>query len=477
MHIRPTQSSTFSLVRSGLNLNFAKLALAQEHIATGKKILRPSDDVIGTAKSLRTRKQLSQLSNYMTAVDSSRPYLEASTAALQDVSGLLTEAKALITQGMNGTLNASDREIIGDQLEQLLNQLVDVSNSKFGDHYLFGGMQTDSAPFGFESVGSESRVMYRGDDNVHRVAIGSDTELGINLPGSEIFAAFEYAGASLSGSTGLALGTSANQGSGFTEIHVRHDATTGTPGAGVTLANGGADDTILQDHVLTIDGAAGTVTLGSGQALQIPQPGDANYTDFVVTNEDGAEVHLDFSAYAGGSSTATLTGEGAVSLGDGHYTPIDFSETNLQLVDDASGTVVHLDTTSVGRASDELVRFEGNVSVFDALQGAVHDLKNADSLSSADFMERMGDRLAELSRNQQNALNALGTLGARTERLNASGERLEGMDLNLQGVLSKIEDADLAEVALELSRTEQTLQLAQLTGSRLMQTSLLNFLR
>ena len=138
---------------------------------------------------------------------------------------------------------------------------------------------------------------------------------------------------------------------------------------------------------------------------------------------------------------------------------------------------MHLDTTSVGRASDELVRFQGNVSVFDALQGAVHDLKNADSLSSADFMERMGDRLAELSRNQQNALNALGTLGARTERLNASGERLEGMDLNLQGVLSKIEDADLAEVALELSRTEQTLQLAQLTGSRLMQTSLLNFLR
>jgi flagellin-like hook-associated protein FlgL len=39
-----------------------------------------------------------------------------------------------------------------------------------------------------------------------------------------------------------------------------------------------------------------------------------------------------------------------------------------------------------------------------------------------------------------------------------------------------VEDADFAEVALDLQRSEQTLQLAQATGSRLMQQSLLRFL-
>ena len=477
MNLRPTQSSTFSLVRAGLQLNFAKLATAQEHVATGRRILRPSDDVIGTAKSLRTRKQLGQLDNYMTAVDSSRPFLESATAALQDVSGLLSEAKALITQGLNGTLNDGDRAVIGDQLSSLLDQLVDVANSQFGDQYLFGGMRSDAQPYVMQTLGGESRVVYRGDDNVHSVAIGPDTELGINMPGSEIFGRFAYEGASLTGSTGLALGASANQGSGFETVHVRHDATVGTPGAGVTLVNGGADDTLLNGHTLTIDGAAGTVQLGGGPVLSIPQPGDDDYTDFVVETQFGGELHLDFSGFTGGSSTATIRGEGSISLDGSIYTPLDFAQADLQLLNDATGAVVHVDTTRITSAGEELVRFDGNVSVFDALAGAAADLSRAGELGADELTERLTERLAELSRNQTNALNALGTLGARTERLNASGDRLGAMDLRLTGVLSNIEDADLADVALELSRAEQTLQLAQLTGSRLMQTSLLNFLR
>lgn len=477
MNIRPTQASTFALVRSGLQMNFAKLALAQEHVATGRRILRPSDDVIGTAKSLRTRKQLGQLANFQAAVDTSRPHLEAATSSLQSVSGLLSEARALITQSMNGTLNSGDRATIATQLEALHDQLVDVANSKFGDHYLFGGMQSDAPPFRVETIGGQERVVYHGDENVHRVAIGSDTQLGVNVPGSDIFGAFEYSGASLTGTTGLTLGTSANQGSGFGELHVRHDATTGAPGSGIALANGGADDTILQDHVLVVDATAGTVTLGGGTPVSIPQAGDADYTDFVVTNEYGAEVHLDFSGYTGVDSTATLTGEGSIAFGDGPYRTIDFTETDVELVNDATGAVVHLDTRGLGRAGEELVRFEGNVNVFDALQGAIDDLRAGDSLSTGEVLDRLDQRLSEMSRNQQNALNAMGDLGARLERLNDSGDRLASMDLNLQGVLSNIEDADLADVALDLSRAEQTLQLAQLTGSRLMQNTLLNFLR
>lgn len=475
--IRPTQASTFALVRSGLQMNFAKLATAQEHVATGRRILRPSDDVIGTAQSLRTRKQLGQLANYQAAVDTSRPYLEAATSALQDVSGLFSEARALITQSLNGTLNSGDRATIATQLEALHDQLVDVANSKFGDHYLFGGMESGSAPFGVRTVGGVERVVYSGDENVHRVAIGSDTQIGVNVPGNDIFAAFEYGGASLTGTTGLSLGTSANQGSGFAELHVRHDATTGTPGAGITLANGGADDTILQDHVLVVDATAGTVQLGNGDVVSIPQPGDDDVANFVVTNEYGAEVHLDFTGFTGVDTTATLTGEGSVAFGDGPYRTLDFTETDVELVNDATGAVIHLNTTGLGREGSELVRFEGNVSAFDALKGAIDDLRSGDDLSTGEIMDRLDQRLSELSRNQQNALNAMGDLGARLERLNDSGERLASMDLNLQGVLSNIESADYADVALELSRAEQTLQLAQLTGSRLMQNTLLNFLR
>jgi len=477
MNVRPTQSSRFALVNSGLSLNFAKLALSQERIATGKRILRPSDDVIGTAKSLATRKQISQIGNYRKAIDSSRPYFDSANSSLQDVSGILTEARALITQGMNGTLNDSDRALIGGQLDQLVDQLVDVANSQFGDRYLFGGTLTKEPPFAFETVNGARQVVYKGDDGVQRIKIGSGTEIGVNIPGSEIFGLFEYAGAKLSGLTGATLGTSANQGTGYADLIFRQDGTVGTPGAGIALVNGGADDTILQDNLLTVDATAGTVTLGNGTAVPIPEVGDDDYADFVVQTADGAEVRLDFTGFTGVDTSATLSGAGSVSLDGVNFTPMTFTETDLELIDSDTGTVVHLDTTNVNRAGNELLSFSGGVSIFDALQGAASDLKNSGGLDSADFLARMTDRLGEMERNQENALSALGTLGARSQRLNDSAERLSSMDLSLQGVLSQIEDADLATVALELSRAEQTLQLAQMTGSRLLQNSLLNFLR
>ena len=60
--------------------------------------------------------------------------------------------------------------------------------------------------------------------------------------------------------------------------------------------------------------------------------------------------------------------------------------------------------------------------------------------------------------------------------LTGAAQRLNGLDLQFQGLVSDVQDVDLAEVVLALTEAEQTLQLAQATGLRLLQTSLLNFL-
>jgi hypothetical protein len=39
-----------------------------------------------------------------------------------------------------------------------------------------------------------------------------------------------------------------------------------------------------------------------------------------------------------------------------------------------------------------------------------------------------------------------------------------------------VEEADVTDVILDMTRTEQTLQLAQATGARLLQNTLLNYL-
>lgn len=477
MSIRPTQTSTFTLVERGLALNFIKLATAQEKVATGKRILRPSDDPVGTARALSMRRQLGLLGRFNQSVESGRPILEISTAALEEASGILSEARALLVQGMSGSMNPDDREALGLQIELILEKLVDVANTKTADRYVFAGTETERQPYTMTNGPNGLEIQYHGNNDVQKISIGFATELALNVPGSEVFGSTGVLSVDLSGLTGVALGTTANQGSGYANLQLRHDATTGALGSGLALAAGGAQDTILGSHSLTVDAAAGTVQLGSGKAYYFPQPTDADYTDFVVKDENGAELHLDFTGFTGAGSVSTLTGDGSVSLDGTVFTPLSYAETDLELIDNSTGTVLHIDTTGVRRAGQELVSFSGNTDIFSVLAGAAKDLANSDGLASQDVVDRLAVRFNELESNFNKILKSLGTLGARTERLLSSGDRLDSLQLNVQGLLSMVEDVDLSDVVLDMTKAEQTLQLAQMTGSRLIQNTLLNFLR
>jgi flagellar hook-associated protein 3 FlgL len=85
-------------------------------------------------------------------------------------------------------------------------------------------------------------------------------------------------------------------------------------------------------------------------------------------------------------------------------------------------------------------------------------------------------RLEDLERVHDDLLRGLGVLGSRAASLVAAGTRQEEVALELHGRLSRVEDADLAEAALDLARSDMVLQVAQAAGARVIQTSLLDFL-
>ena len=66
--------------------------------------------------------------------------------------------------------------------------------------------------------------------------------------------------------------------------------------------------------------------------------------------------------------------------------------------------------------------------------------------------------------------------GNSAARLISAGERQGDLELQLQGRLSDVVDVDLSEAALDLTRSQMILELAQAAGARVMQVSLLNFL-
>jgi flagellin-like hook-associated protein FlgL len=403
--------------------------------------------------------------------------MQLSTSALEQGGSVISDAKTLILQGLNGTLSEEDRSSLATELRLQLDQLLDISNTTLGGKHLFSGTKVSGPAYGLSGSSAGAGYSYQGTEAATSVEIGNNVRTETLMSGQEIFGRFEYSGISFAGLTGLGGGLRANEGTGFENVTLRHDSTTGAPGAGVTLAGGGSANTILGEHTLTIDGVAGTVTLDGGGPLALPQAGDPNFTNFVVTNEDGAEVHLDFSAYTGGSNTALLTGAGSISIDGTNFTALTFTETDLQLIDKTSGSVLHVDTTKVNRAGVELVGFDGAANVFDAMMGAINDLENSQGLNADEMAARLEMRLGEIDRNHENMLQSISVLGARLSRIETALGSLDGMDTELASHLSAVEDVDLASVVTDATQAEQTMQLAQMAGSRLMQNSLLNFLR
>lgn len=95
-----------------------------------------------------------------------------------------------------------------------------------------------------------------------------------------------------------------------------------------------------------------------------------------------------------------------------------------------------------------------------------------------DFDEnKVNEALADLDTRMDKFLELRSEVGARANRITLAQDRLEDISINLQTMQAKTEDADMAVVILNLKMAENVYQASLSTGSRLIQQSLIDFLR
>ncbi|MEW9124787.1 MAG: flagellar hook-associated protein FlgL [Thermotaleaceae bacterium] len=87
------------------------------------------------------------------------------------------------------------------------------------------------------------------------------------------------------------------------------------------------------------------------------------------------------------------------------------------------------------------------------------------------------DKLGTLDQYIDKALTIRGDIGARSNRLELIKNRAEDDIINLRALQSKIEDADLAETAIQLMNEENVYRSSLSVGARIIQPTLLDFLR
>ncbi|HEY8486700.1 MAG TPA: hypothetical protein VIL11_04840, partial [Limnochordales bacterium] len=100
-----------------------------------------------------------------------------------------------------------------------------------------------------------------------------------------------------------------------------------------------------------------------------------------------------------------------------------------------------------------------------------------DHLQAGDVNSLSGQDLQWLDQGLDRVLQALSVVGARQQGLELVSQRLSSDGLNLKELLSRAEDLDVAEAITELKMQENAYRLALASGARIVQPTLLDFLR
>jgi flagellar hook-associated protein 3 FlgL len=129
------------------------------------------------------------------------------------------------------------------------------------------------------------------------------------------------------------------------------------------------------------------------------------------------------------------------------------------------GQVVAINTTGPAMMGPDGTNVLDRLTAIEAdlLAGNRTNLQNSDLINLDTAIDR--------------TLSARAAVGAMTNRLETQLARLDDHEVNLRGLLSNAEDADMARTMVEFSQTQAVYQAALQSGARIMQPTLMDFLR
>ena len=178
--MRVTDKMTQNQVLKNIQKNRTELASLQNQAATGKKLANPSDDPVGATKVLTNRTELKNLEQYEKNIFFAKNFLETTESTLAQLGDNLIRAKELALQAASDTVGESQRVMIGSEIEQIANSVLEMSNRRVGERYLFGGFKTQTVPFNREG-------QYQGDDGEMKIQNQKGTFVSMNLTGDRVF--------------------------------------------------------------------------------------------------------------------------------------------------------------------------------------------------------------------------------------------------------------------------------------------------
>ena len=179
--MRVSDNTNMGVVRDSISRARSRMDDLQTQTATMKKLNKPSDDPVGSAKVLEVRTDKVNNDQFQNNAKLAETFLDNTDHALEDLSDIVMRAKEIaVGQSSAASSTAESRLGVAEEVNQLLQRAIATANRRIGDRYLFGGYKTTNPP-----VDSEGN--YQGDHGEVMIEISREVFIGMNVPGYEAF--------------------------------------------------------------------------------------------------------------------------------------------------------------------------------------------------------------------------------------------------------------------------------------------------
>jgi flagellar hook-associated protein 3 FlgL len=389
-------ANIYNNLNYALSLHSKAITHLQEQASTGARVNRVSDDPSAAYNILGLNSQERFLTSYMDTLSEAVSTLEVSTSVIEDAISDFTEVKKLLTQVASGTYQEDGRQRVAEQVNNILEQIVSLANTKHMHQYVFGGTNTASAPYVAQRQdGNITRVTYQGSSENRNVEVAPGLESSAFYVGDKIFRLDSRGAPLFLGRTGARCGAGTANVSGTVWLTVIHDGT---------------------NYKLSIDDGQTYVT--------VPPGGD----------------------------------------------------TNQAVTDSRTGQVLYVDSTQINSTGVETVCIPGTDDIFSILIGIRDVLQNERQLPEDQLRDLLRNSLDSIEQIDNLLLQAGISVGSRIGFLSSLKDSLESRRYDTRDEVTRLQEADIAQVAIDLSRRQVLYEMSLSVAGKLMSLSLLDFI-
>lgn len=444
--MRVSTGMIFDAGVGSINRQTASLLHLQQQVATGRRILTPSDDPVAAARVLEVTQSKNVLAQFATNHENARSALGLEEAQLTSVNEMFARIKELTVQGGNATLSSADRKSIAFELRSRFEELMGIANAADGQgQYIFSGYMGAAKPFSgnVDGLNAGGEITYLGDDGQRKLQVSATRMLGISDSGNDVFNRIRNGNGDFTTNYGTNnLAGTPNSGTGIIDAGSITD-----PDAWNALVDRNFEIRFFVDSTMvpstTYYDVVDTTNNVSMITGGLPENPPVIYPSGLPVYRDGQSIALPATpggAYAFGSVLVT-------------------------------GAPAHGDTFSVSPSSSQ--------SVFKTLANLIDTLESSNTMTPAEnarFANEIGFALRDFDQANENILRVRSMIGSRMAELESLGNVNQDLDLQYDQALSTLQDLDYAKTISDLTRKQTDLEAAQKSFLQVSRLSLFNYL-